>query len=138
VSDQRTPESSVGYANPPRHTRFKKGQSGNPKGRVKSSKNLATVLMATVHEAVAVNEGGRRKTITKLEAMSKQLVNKAASGDPRATQLLMQMIQMFEGRSDEPTREAVIEEADELIVQQLFVRIRDMVGEEKDGHSDVS
>ena len=136
MSDQRTLATLVGYGRPPRHTRFKKGQSGNPKGRIKNSKNLATVLMATVHEAVAVNEGGRRKTITKLEAMSKQLVNKAASGDPRATQLLMQMIQMFEGRADEPTREAVIEEADELIIQQLFTRVRDMVREDKHGHSD--
>jgi hypothetical protein len=138
VSEHHTTKGSVGYGNPPRYTRFKKGKSGNPKGRVKNSNNLATVVMATVREVVTVNESGRRKTITKLEAMSKQLVNKAASGDPRATQLLMQMIQMFEGRSDEPTREAVIEEADELIIQQLFIRIRDMVGEEKDGHSDAN
>jgi uncharacterized protein DUF5681 len=138
VSNTQPPERPVGYSNPPRSTRFRKGQSGNPKGRVKNSKNLATVLMTTVQEAVTVNESGRRKTITKLEAMSKQLVNKAASGDPRATQLLMQMIQMFEGRSDQPTQDAVIEEADELIMQQLFIRIGDMVRGGSDGHSDAS
>jgi hypothetical protein len=126
----------VGYGNPPRQSRFKKGQSGNPRGRVKSSKNLATVLMDTVHEVVTVNEGGHRKTITKLEAMSKQLVNKAASGDPRATQLLLQMIQMFEGRSEQATQEAVIEEADELVVQQLFARVRHMDPGGSDGRSD--
>jgi Family of unknown function (DUF5681) len=121
---------------PPRHTRFRKGQSGNPKGRVKNSKNLATVLMATVHEAVTVTESGRRRSITKLEAMSKQLVNKAASGDPRATQLLMQMIQMFEGRTDQPTQEGVIEEADELVIEQLLVRLRDMIKGGHDGTPD--
>jgi hypothetical protein len=126
----------VGYGNPPRHTRFKKGHSGNPKGRIKNSKNFATVLMATVQEAVTVNECGRRKSITKLEAMSKQLVNKAASGDPRATQLLVQMIQIYEDRSEEPTREAVIEEVDELITQQLFTRVRGMIQGGGDGHSD--
>lgn len=136
MSDDHPSEPPVGYRHPPQHAHFKKGQSGNPKGRAKDSKNLATVLMATVQETVTVNEGGRRKSITKLEAMSKQLANKAASGDPRATHLLMQMIQLFEGRSGELTREMVIEEADELIMQQLFARIRDMVGRGSDDPSD--
>ena len=126
MSDEQLSGCAVGYGRPPRHSRFKKGKSGNPAGRVKDSKNLATVLLNSAHEAVTVNEGGRRKTITKLEAMSKQLVNKAAAGDPRATQLLMQMLQMFEQRSEGTTPEAVIEEADELVVQQLFARIRQM------------
>jgi hypothetical protein len=133
VSDHQSSNGSVGYGRPPRHTRFTKGQSGNPKGRVKNSKNLATVLMNSAHEAVTVNEGGRRRTITKLEAMSKQLVNRAASGDPRATQLLMQMLQMFEERSERTTPEAVIEESDELVIQQLFGRIREMNRGNTDG-----
>jgi hypothetical protein len=70
---------SVGYSKPPRHTQFRKGQSGNPKGRRRGSKNFATVLLNSAHEPVTVNEGGRRKRITKLEAMSKQLANKAAA-----------------------------------------------------------
>jgi hypothetical protein len=92
MTDQLAGKSPVGYRNPPQHTRFKKGQSGNPKGRAKGSKNLVTVLLTSAHEPVTVNEGGQRKSITKLEAMAKQLANKAASGDPRATQLLMQML----------------------------------------------
>jgi Family of unknown function (DUF5681) len=87
---------------------------------------------------VTVNEGGQRKSITKLEAMAKQLANKAASGDPRATQLLMQMLQMCEGRSEKPTPEALIEEADELVIEQLVVRIRQMTGGTGDGNSDAS
>jgi Family of unknown function (DUF5681) len=73
------PDHSVGYGRPPQHTQFRKGQSGNPKGRRRGSKNLATVLLDSAHEPVTVNEGGRRKSITKLEAMSKQLANKAVS-----------------------------------------------------------
>jgi len=138
MSDHQSSNGSVGFGSPPRHTRFKKGQSGNPRGRIKDSKNLATVLMNSAHEAVTVNEGGRRRTITKLEAMSKQLVNRAAAGDPRATQLLMQMLQMFEERCERTTPEAVIEETDELVIQQLFARIRQMTRGTSDGNADAS
>jgi hypothetical protein len=74
-------ETEVGYGKPPVRTRFRKGQSGNPKGRPRGRLNVATVLEKTLREKVVINENGRRRTITKLEAAMKQLVNKAASGD---------------------------------------------------------
>ena len=92
---EREPESesgqSVGYGNPPRSTRFKKGVSGNPKGRPKGSLNVATVFTKTLLEKVVINEHGQRKTVTKLEAALKQLVNKAASGDLRAFRQLVEL-----------------------------------------------
>ena len=65
-------------------TEFKKGVSGNPRGRPKGSLNVATVLTRTLREKVAINENGRRRTVTKLEAALKQLVDQAAAGDLRA------------------------------------------------------
>lgn len=79
----------VGYRKPPRHSRFRKGRSGNPKGRPRGSKNSATLLKQALGEHVIVTENGRRKTATKLEVIFKQLVNRAAQGDHRATQLLL-------------------------------------------------
>ena len=81
----------VGYCNPPQSTRFKKGQSGNPKGRPKGALNLATVLTNALREPVVIIEHGERKLVTKLEAGIKQLVNKAASGDLRALRQLVEL-----------------------------------------------
>ena len=89
---------NVGYRNPPAHARFKKGQSGNPQGRPKGTLNMATVLERTLREKVVINEGGRRKTVTKLEAAIKQLTNKAASGELKALQLLAALVRSAEGR----------------------------------------
>jgi hypothetical protein len=79
----------TGYGKPPRHTRFQKGRSGNPKGRPRGSKNSATLLMEALHEPVIIRENGRRKKITKLQAIVKQIVNKAASGNHRSIELLL-------------------------------------------------
>jgi hypothetical protein len=79
----------IGYGKPPCSTRFQKGQSGNLRGRPKGAKNFTTVAEEALRELVVINENGRRKTATKMEVIIKQLVNKAAQGDHKSTQLLM-------------------------------------------------
>ena len=74
----------VGYGKPPRHTRFKKGQSGNPRGRCAGSKNLSGLLSGALNELVVVAENGGRRKISKRQAIIKQLVNRSAKGDCRA------------------------------------------------------
>ena len=81
AANEDSGEYDVGFGKPPKHTRFRKGTSGNPNGRPRGTRNLATVLQRTLKEKVIINESGVRKTVTKLEAAVKQLVNKAASGD---------------------------------------------------------
>jgi len=78
----------IGFGKPPKHSRFRKGLSGNPKGRPKGKRNLATVLERTLQEKVVIEENGARRTVTKLEAAIKQLVNKAAAGDLAALRQL--------------------------------------------------
>ena len=63
----------VGYGKPPRHTRFQKGRSGNPRGRPRGSKNLSTLLNEVLNERVLVAENRGRRKITKQQAMITQL-----------------------------------------------------------------
>jgi hypothetical protein len=74
----------TGYCKPPRGHQFKPGQSGNPTGRPKTRKSLDELIDKELGARIMVNEGGERRSITKEQAMAKQLVNKAASGDHRA------------------------------------------------------
>jgi hypothetical protein len=79
----------VGYGKPPQTTRFRKGQSGNPRGRPRGSRNFASLVEEALAEPMMINENGRRKKATKLQVIVKQLVNTAAQGDHRSIQLLM-------------------------------------------------
>ncbi len=125
----------VGYRNPPKHTWFKKGESGNPKGRPKGTLNLATVLARTLREKVIINENGQRKVITKLEAAVKQLVNKAASGDLRALRHLADLVVSAEERAAQaPAAHTVISADDQKVVQGFLERFSngDKGGEENE------
>jgi hypothetical protein len=106
MGDKRISNYETGYGKLPRHTRFQKGRSGNPKGRPRGSKNSATLLMEALHEPVIISENGRRKKITKQQAIVKQIVNKAASGDHRSIQLLLvNQIPLIEELLDKVNRE---------------------------------
>lgn len=122
----------VGYGKPPKHTRFEKGRSGNPKGRPKGTLNLATVLERTLRERVVINENGRRKQITKMEAAVKQLVNQAASGDLVALRQLMALASSAEQRSSESEADQPsLHEADQKVVAQMLKRLeRNIKGDE--------
>jgi hypothetical protein len=117
------PTRSVGYGTPPEITRFKKGVSGNPKGRPKGSLNVATAFMKALREKVVINEHGQRKTITKLEAALKQLANKGASGDLRALTQLIALAQDAEAKQNVPgTQEIVTSEVDREVMEGILSR----------------
>jgi hypothetical protein len=62
--DNKRDDYAVGYGKPPLHTRFKKGQSGNPRGRPPGAKNLSTLLNEALNEPVivAANGGSHHET----------------------------------------------------------------------------
>ncbi len=112
----------VGYKKPPLATRFQKGVSGNPRGRPKGARNLSTVVAAALNEKVLITENGRKRRISKYEAAVKQLVNRAAGGEARATQLLLGLIQAGEARAVEAPAPG-FENGDEDAMRELMRRL---------------
>lgn len=81
----------VGFRKPPTKHRFKKGVSGNPKGRPKTLPNIAALLEKDLKRIVNVVENGKPKKITKLEIMIRRLVQQAIEGNPKAMQLVLEL-----------------------------------------------
>lgn len=122
----------VGYAKPPKRTRFKKGQSGNPKGRPKGSPNIVTAVRRAIHAKVPIVEQGKRKVVSKLDAAATQLANKAAQGDQRAIDRLLAFAALLD---DQGAATAVppMEEADDQVADLIIKRIRASKDDAKKG-----
>jgi Family of unknown function (DUF5681) len=78
--------SKSGRGNPPKHSRFKKGVSGNPKGRPKRERKgplVSHIVIKAQTTPTAYYEGGRMKWASRLELILKKLVNAALGGDPK-------------------------------------------------------
>src|SRR4051794_12255628 len=82
---------AVGFCRPPVHTRFKPGQSGNPSGRVKGSKNLKTLFHQILNEQIPLRDGARSKTVTKAEALMRRLIIGGLNGDSRSLTTLIRI-----------------------------------------------
>lgn len=116
-------EYEVGFAKPPVQTQFQKGQSGNPRGRPKGKKNVASVLQAALNERVTITENGQRKAITKLEASIKQVVNRAAAGESAAIKLLLQLFPFLDQQLEDAVQPAS-RQAEQQILQNLVKRMQ--------------
>jgi hypothetical protein len=120
---ERNEDYEVGYGKPPRHTRFAKGQSGNPRGRPCGAKNFTTLLEEALNEPVTVTENGERRKVSKRQAIITQLVNRSATADFRALKLLFDIVRDIERQTEPASPEtAEFSEADEKVLEQLRSR----------------
>src|SRR4029077_18178750 len=90
------------YRKPPKATRFKPGQSGNPKGRPKGVRNFETDLDEAPRALVEVKTNGGDRRLTMQKALLQTLAEKARDGDLRAIQHLTSLILRMDNRSEAP------------------------------------
>lgn len=83
---------SVGYGKPPAATRFKKGKSGNPKGRPKN-RYKTDPYSAVLGQMVTIREHGRERRVTAAEAFLLQLTQKGLAGDSAAARASLDAIE---------------------------------------------
>jgi len=91
MTDHQTEEDPVGYGKPPKSGQFRKGQSGNPKGRPKGSLDFNTYVQQMLSAQVTVTEGGKRKRVSSLQATLMRLAEKSLKGDIRAIEKVLSL-----------------------------------------------
>ena len=117
-------EYAVGFARPPQSSRFKKGESGNPKGRPKGSMGLHTLILKASRERVRANGPHGTRLVSKLEAAAIQLSNKSAQGDARATKDLFALVQRAEEAIMEQPNHEKMSEADRKMMERMLERMQ--------------
>lgn len=110
----------VGYGKPPKKSRFKPGQSGNPRGRPKGTRNLKTDLEEELKETITVSESGRSKRLSKQRALVKAMVAKALKGDARSTALLLGLIDKLISPDDPNAGDASLRPEDAKIIEAFL------------------
>jgi hypothetical protein len=113
----------VGYCKPPIETRFKPGQSGNPRGRPKGSRSLDQVLRQALDRRVPDPRRGERHTVRMIELIVEGLVLGAARRDPRMVRLLLALIDRY-APSDAPNEtQENIRAADKEILDEYIASL---------------
>ena len=96
-------DGKVGYKRPPTHSRFPKGQSGNPRGRQKGVRNFAVDVKRSLEIPVTLNDKGRPRRVSTQEALVLRLREKALKGDNRALETLLSLARTHNS-GEEPDR----------------------------------
>ena len=106
----------IGYKKPPKQAQFQPGQSGNPKGRPKGSKNLATDLQEELGQKVVITEANKKQTVTKQRAMLKTMFAKALTGDARSATVLINLILGLHQVNDDQANDTALSADDAAIL----------------------
>ena len=123
-----------GYKNPPVEHQFKKGKSGNPKGRPRkkkqSSSDLSLDIMASLHrelaKTISVQENGKHREITKLDAIFAQLVAQSVNGKPSQQKMLLSLLTQDKHQATVQETLEQMQSYDEALLNDLYDQLNFM------------
>ncbi|MGJ8606264.1 MAG: DUF5681 domain-containing protein [Marivita sp.] len=124
----------VGYGKPPKSGAFKKGQSGNLKGRPKGTRNFQTELQRILYSRVTVTVGGKPKSVSVVEASLMRLREKALKGDQKALEIILGFARESSNASDARSRERELSKLEQDILDRckLFGETGNAAGSDHD------
>jgi len=110
----------VGYKRPPRHTRFSKGRSGNPRGRPKGS-GVRSAVEKVLGRTVSAMVDGQRRRVPLTEALVLQLAQRALAGDALASRDILKIADQFaQARANEDPKDSGV-----TVILRRFVDPKD-------------
>ena len=123
-----------GYKNPPVEHQFKKGKSGNPKGRPKKKTkqhsdpglDLIASLYRELRKSVFVQENGKHREITKLDAFSAQLVAQSVNGKPSQQKMLLSLLTLDRHEETEQQTLEQLQSYDQDLLNELYEQLNAM------------
>ncbi len=113
-------EYDVGYGKPPNHTKFKKGQSGNPRGKQKGKKSLKTILAEELLSQMTINLNGKSVTGTRQRLMFQTLTARAAVGDIAAQRLLLPLVLQIIGAEGMDASKPSLSAQDQRLLDEML------------------
>ena len=116
-------ESNHGYKRPPKSGQFKAGQSGNPRGRPKGTRNLKTDLDKILRKRIRIRENGETREISRQEAVLLSLFTKAMQGgDVRAANTIVAMVLKLNPPAPADEAPEEITDSDRAIIEDYLNR----------------
>ena len=123
-----------GYKNPPVEHQFKKGKSGNPKGRPRKKTkqhsdpglDLIVSVYRELRKSVFVQENGKHREITKLDAFSAQLVAQSVNGKPSQQKMLLSLLTLDRHEETEQQTLEQLQSYDEDLLNELYEQLNAM------------
>lgn len=94
-----TKDDKVGYRNPPKAHRFKKGASGNPRGRPPKEKSHKAICDKLLGKEIKILQGGKALKVSAFEAILLAQLQLALKGDTKAASLILRLMKYVQDLS---------------------------------------
>jgi hypothetical protein len=110
----------IGFKRPPKASQFKKGESANPRGRPKGTRNLKTDLAEELASRVTITVQGKRRTVSKQQAFVMATLANAMKGHAAAANLLFKMMHLLEPSTTAEEESPQLSVTDQQIIDEYF------------------
>jgi len=116
-------DDSTGYKRPPKGSRFKSGESGNPNGRPKGARGLKTDLDAVLRKRITIREDGELRHVSRQMALLLSLYEKAVHGDTKSAAQITALVTKLDAPGTQQTSEPPpVSDNDRAIVEEFLRR----------------